>query len=176
MGARATTGSGPATTRPGAGRCRGGGDPPRGGWAQGRLPRSRLLPALVEIMFAAGDAHAARAAADELSAMADDLDAPLLRALATHAQGAVLLLVGDARAALGALRHAWAVWQELEVPYEAARVRVLSGLACRQLGDEETARMELDAARWSSQSSAPRLTSRERRRYPTRQTPGRRVG
>ena len=116
--------------------------------AQGRLPRSRLLPALVEIMFAAGDAHAARAAADELSAMADDLDAPLLRALATHAQGAVLLLVGDARAALGALRHAWAAWQELEVPYEAARVRVLSGLACRQLGDEETARMELDAARW----------------------------
>jgi DNA-binding NarL/FixJ family response regulator len=34
------------------------------------------------------------------------------------------------------------------VPYEAARVRVLSGLACRQLGDEETAKMELDAARW----------------------------
>lgn len=116
--------------------------------AQGRLARSRLLPALVEIMFAAGDARAARAAADELSEIADDLDAPLLRALAAHAQGAVLLLEGDARAALGALRHAWAAWQELEVPYEAARVRVLIGLACRQLGDEETALMELDAARW----------------------------
>ncbi|MGH2824736.1 MAG: helix-turn-helix domain-containing protein, partial [Thermoleophilaceae bacterium] len=71
-----------------------------------------------------------------------------LRALAAHAQGAVLLLEGDARAALGALRHGWAAWQELEVPYEAARVRVLIGLACRQLGDEETALMELDAARW----------------------------
>ena len=116
--------------------------------AQGRLARSRLLPALVEIMFAAGDARAARAAADELSEIADDLDAPLLRALAAHAQGAVLLLEGDARAALGALRHAWAAWQELEVPYEAARVRVLIGLACRQLGDEDTALMELDAARW----------------------------
>jgi DNA-binding NarL/FixJ family response regulator len=33
------------------------------------------------------------------------------------------------------------------VPYEAARARVLIGLACRQLGDEETAEMELDAAR-----------------------------
>jgi len=117
--------------------------------AQGRVARSRLLPALVEIMFAAGDVQTARAAADELSAMADDLDAPLLRALAAHAQGAVLLLEGDARAALGALRHAWRAWQEIEVPYEAARARVLIGLACRALGDEETAQMELDAARWA---------------------------
>jgi DNA-binding CsgD family transcriptional regulator len=116
--------------------------------AQDRLVRSRLLPALVEITLAAGDVDAARAAADELSEMADDLDAPLLRALATHAHGAVLLLEGDARAALGALRHAWMAWQELEVPYEAARARVLIGLACRELGDEETAEMELDAARW----------------------------
>jgi DNA-binding CsgD family transcriptional regulator len=115
--------------------------------AQDRVARSRLLPALVEIMFAAGDARAAGAAADELSEMAGDLDAPLLRALATHGEGAVLLLEGDARAALGALRHAWTAWRELEVPYEAARVRVLIGLACRELGDEETAEMELDAAR-----------------------------
>ena len=115
--------------------------------AQDRLARSRLLPALVEIMFAAGDAGAAGAAADELSEMAGDLDAPLLRALATHGEGAVLLLEGDARAALGALRHAWSAWRELEVPYEAARVRVLIGLACRELEDEETAEMELDAAR-----------------------------
>jgi DNA-binding NarL/FixJ family response regulator len=35
------------------------------------------------------------------------------------------------------------------VPYEAARARVLIGLACRQLGDEETAEMELDAASWT---------------------------
>jgi ATP/maltotriose-dependent transcriptional regulator MalT len=117
--------------------------------AEDRAARSRLLPAQVEIMFAAGDAHAARAAADELSELADDLDAPLLRALAMHAQGTVLLLEGDARAALGALRHAWTAWQELEVPYEAARARVLIGLACRQLGDEDGAEMELDAARWA---------------------------
>ena len=116
--------------------------------AQDRVTRSRLLPALVEIMFASGDVHAARVAADELSEMADDLDAPLLRALATHAQGTVLLLEGDARAALGALRRAWRAWQELEVPYEAARARVLIGLACRQLGDQEGAEMELEAARW----------------------------
>jgi DNA-binding CsgD family transcriptional regulator len=112
-----------------------------------RVTRTRLLPALVEIMLAAGDVRAARAAADELSEIAADLDAPLLRAVAAQAQGAVLLLERDARAALGALRQAWSAWQELDVPYEAARVRVLIGLACRQLADEETAEMELDAAR-----------------------------
>ena len=113
-----------------------------------RLTRSRLLPALVEVMCAAGDVAAARAAADELSEIVNDLDAPLLRGLAAHAQGAVLLVEGDAQAALGALRQAWTVWQELEVPYEAARVRVMIGLACRQLRDQDSAQMEFDAACW----------------------------
>ena len=87
-------------------------------------------------------------AAGELSAVAAGLDSPLLRAQAGQAEGEVLLVEGDARAALGRLRSAWAAWQALEVPYEAARVRVLIGLACRRLGDEDTAEMELDAARW----------------------------
>ena len=67
--------------------------------------------------------------------------------MADHARGAVLLAEGDARAAVVALRGAWQAWRELEAPYEAARVRVLVGLACRALGDEEAAAMELDAAR-----------------------------
>ena len=54
---------------------------------------------------------------------------------------------GNARDALLALRRAWRVWQELEVPYEVARVRVLLGLACRALGDDDTAALELEAAR-----------------------------
>jgi DNA-binding NarL/FixJ family response regulator len=45
------------------------------------------------------------------------------------------------------LRHAQQIWQELEVPYEAARVRVLLGLACRALGDDDTSALELEAAR-----------------------------
>ena len=52
-------------------------------------------------------------------------------------------------AALASLRHARQSWQELEAPYEAARVRELVGLACRELGDEDTATLELDAARAS---------------------------
>ncbi|HSB42892.1 MAG TPA: LuxR C-terminal-related transcriptional regulator, partial [Methylomirabilota bacterium] len=71
-----------------------------------------------------------------------------LRALAARATGAILLAAGDGRAALTALRGAWAAWQAIEAPYEAARVRVLIALACRALGDDETAEMELDAAGW----------------------------
>jgi DNA-binding NarL/FixJ family response regulator len=115
--------------------------------AQDGMSRARLLPVVVEIALAANDAQSARAAADELSTFAADLDAPLLGAMSAHAQGAVLLGEGDARGALDALRRAWKAWQELEAPYEAARVRVLMGLACRDLGDEDTGAMELDAAR-----------------------------
>jgi DNA-binding NarL/FixJ family response regulator len=71
----------------------------------------------------------------------------MLGAIAAHVQGAVELAEGDARAALVSLRHAWQVWQKLEAPYEAARARVLVGLACRALGDEDSAALELDAAR-----------------------------
>jgi DNA-binding CsgD family transcriptional regulator len=109
--------------------------------------RAQLLPAQVEIMLAVGDVPAARHAADELTGLAERYDTPALRAVAGHAHGAVLLAEGDARAAVVALRGAWKVWRELEAPYEAARVRVLVGLGCRTLGDEETATMELDAAR-----------------------------
>jgi DNA-binding NarL/FixJ family response regulator len=112
-----------------------------------RLRRAKLLPAQVEIMLAAGEVQAARAAADELAGIADGYETPALRAVAGHARGAVLLAEGDARAAVVALRAAWQAWRALAAPYEAARVRVLVGLSCRALGDEDAAAMELDAAR-----------------------------
>ena len=49
------------------------------------------------------------------------------------------------RAAL--LRRAWRAWQDLDAPYDAARARVLIARACAGAGDEDTARLELDAAR-----------------------------
>ena len=115
--------------------------------AEERRTRSRLLPAYVEIMLAVHDLSAARAAADELTEIAAAFDAPALRALAGQAHGAVLLAEGDAKAALAALRRAWLIWHQIEAPYNAARVRVLIGLACRLFGDADAAEMELDAAR-----------------------------
>ena len=112
-----------------------------------RLQRAGLLPAHVEIMLTAGDVDAARSACGELADLAAAFDSEVLHAIAAHAHGAVQLALGHARAALGPLRHAFALWRRLEAPYEAARTRVLMGLACRLLGDEEAGRLELDAAR-----------------------------
>lgn len=67
--------------------------------------------------------------------------------MAAQARGAVELTEGDAQAALGSLRRAFEVWRQIEAPYEAARVRVLLGLACCALGDDDGGRLELDAAR-----------------------------
>ena len=114
--------------------------------AQDRLARAKVLVAYVEIVLAADDVSGARTAAGELSEIAADLGMPLLQAVAAHATGAVLLAEGDPRAALATLRRAWTAWRELQAPYEAARARVLMGLACRALGDTDTAELELDAA------------------------------
>jgi DNA-binding CsgD family transcriptional regulator len=116
--------------------------------AADRVARSRILPAYVEIMLASGDVAAARVAAEELMEIAEESAAAMVRAEGFHAQGAVLLADGNPQSALGALRRAWTLWQELDAPYEGARVRALVGQACRELGDEDSAQMELDAARW----------------------------
>jgi DNA-binding CsgD family transcriptional regulator len=126
---------------------------------QDRVTRSKVSAAYVEIMLAASDVGAASSGANELSKIAADLDTPFLHAVSSYATGAVLLTEHDTHAALAALRHAWKAWQEIEAPYEAAQVRVLIGLSCRKLGDEDTAEMELDAARWAFQQlgAAPDL-------------------
>jgi DNA-binding CsgD family transcriptional regulator len=87
-------------------------------------------------------------AADELRTTATGADVGWLRAVAAHADGAVRRAEGDPGRAVDVLRSAWAAWRELDVPYEAARVRVAMGLAMRQLGDEPGAQLEFDAARW----------------------------
>lgn len=113
------------------------------------LPRARaaLLPAYVEIMLARGEIEEARSACRELHTISGAHRSDMLRAMSAQAQGALALAEGDAQTALVALREAWQAWQELEAPYEAARVRVLVGLGCRAVGDEDTAAWELDAAR-----------------------------
>ncbi|HET7272023.1 MAG TPA: LuxR C-terminal-related transcriptional regulator [Rubrobacter sp.] len=111
------------------------------------LKRARLLPAYVEIMLAVGDVEEARGACGELEEISARYESGMLGAMVAHAKGAADLTEGDARASLLALRRAWQLWQELEVPYEAARVRVLLGLACSALGDHDTAELELEAAR-----------------------------
>ena len=71
----------------------------------------------------------------------------MLQALAATAVGAVHLAAEEPREALAAARRASALWRTLEAPYEEACARVAIGLACAAHGDDDTAALELAAAR-----------------------------
>jgi DNA-binding NarL/FixJ family response regulator len=114
----------------------------------GPAKRARLLPAYIEIMTAIDDLQAAEEACAELDSIAEAEEEPgALTAMAAHARGVVELTAGRSQAALVSLRRADERWRQLAAPYECARARELIGLACRSLGDEDSAHLELEAAR-----------------------------
>jgi ATP/maltotriose-dependent transcriptional regulator MalT len=111
------------------------------------LKRAALLPAYVEIMLSVGNTEEARRACRELEEIAETYESAMLDAMVEYERGAAAWAEGDERGALIALRKSWQLWHELEVPYEVARASVLIALACRALGDEETAASELESAK-----------------------------
>jgi DNA-binding CsgD family transcriptional regulator/tetratricopeptide (TPR) repeat protein len=115
--------------------------------ASDRVRRAGILPAHFEIMIACGDIDEARRGRDQMRELAQAFDTDLLRAVVAQADGAIATAEGRPNAALDPLRRAFSLWQHLDAPYEAARVRVLIGHACRALGDEEAAALEFAAAR-----------------------------
>jgi DNA-binding CsgD family transcriptional regulator len=121
------------------------------------LSRAAFLPAYVEIALATGELDEAARASDELSALAEVQGSDALGAMSACARGAVALGRGEASEALTALRHSLQAWQELGAPYEAARARVLVGLACSALGDDDGASLELEAARGAFEELGARL-------------------
>jgi DNA-binding CsgD family transcriptional regulator len=111
-----------------------------------RLARAPLVAAQVEIALADGDVATARTAADELTATAETFGSAGLKASAHRCEGAVALAEGQAVAALGQLRLAFAAWQELDAPYDAARTRVLLADVYAALDDPDAAARERAAA------------------------------
>lgn len=109
--------------------------------------RPGLLAAAVHIHTAAGDITEARAAADELTAIATSSRSTALAAMAEYAQASSLLAAGAASDALIHVRAAKASWQMLRVPYDTARASELIGRCCLALGDRASAALELDNAR-----------------------------
>ena len=81
--------------------------------------------------------------------------APVICAMAAHAQGSVLIAEGQPGTARAFLRDAWAGWTELGAPYEAARARALIATAQRASGNEQGAALELVAARSELRRLAP---------------------
>jgi DNA-binding CsgD family transcriptional regulator/tetratricopeptide (TPR) repeat protein len=114
---------------------------------QAQISRARLLPAAVEILLAADDVPAARAASAELSELARAFGAPLLAAASAHATGAVLLAEDDIAGASMSLRQACETWRELEMPYEEAQTCLLVSAVCEKRGDQDGRRLEIETAR-----------------------------
>jgi DNA-binding CsgD family transcriptional regulator len=113
----------------------------------GRLARVELLAAAVEILIAGGELDAADQASRELNEIAETQQNEAIGAMSSRARGEVALARGDPEEALGLLRDAAGSWQALDAPYEAARARAVLARACRALGDDDTAALELEAAR-----------------------------
>lgn len=109
--------------------------------------RCRLLPAMVEIEVGAGDAAAARRAADELMALSRSAPTPMLAAVAGFTEAQVLLAEGDAVGAVERATLAGSTWSALGAPYEVARCAVVRGQALLALDDSDAAAAEFEAAR-----------------------------
>ena len=115
--------------------------------AEDAVARSRLLAPYIEIFLAGGDVAAARVAGDELSSIAAEWNTPLLHAFLRmrpvrsswlRATPVPRWPRSAGRERLGAT---WTRPTKWRVP------GCWSGSACRALGDEDGAEMELDAAR-----------------------------
>ena len=113
------------------------------------LQRIGLLLPHVEILVDAGLLTEAADACGELEQLAAQFGTSVLEASARHARGLCLLAQGRHRDALAALTAACGAWRELNAPFMTATCRALLARACAALGDHETARLELKAARAS---------------------------
>ena len=128
------------------------------------LQRAVLLPAHVEVALAQDSVEDAAAASAELDEIGGRYGRPMLHAIAAQVRGSVELARDEPQAALRSLREAWQVWDELDAPYEGARVRLLVGLACRALGDEDGAALEFESARatFATLGAAPEIARVDR--------------
>jgi DNA-binding CsgD family transcriptional regulator len=119
--------------------------------AEATLPsqRGRLLPSLVRVLVAAGATEEALGAVAELDELAQASGSSALEADLAGARGEVALAAASPEVALPLLRRAADLWRRLEDLPETARTGVLIARACRALGDEDGARLELETARES---------------------------
>ncbi|GGR73736.1 DNA-binding CsgD family transcriptional regulator/predicted negative regulator of RcsB-dependent stress response [Nocardioides luteus] len=130
----------------------------------GPVQRCRLLPAAVSILVAAGQGERARQAAAELDDLAGHVGCVWLEAAAAHAHGEVELATGDAAGALPYLRKAQQLWARADAAFERACARLLTGRALAAVGDTESSRREIEAARTVFRQIGARPTADEAER------------
>lgn len=110
------------------------------------LRRGQLLPAQVEIALALPDPATARAAAEELTTVAERYGSEALQAAALATWSRIAVAGGDAHGAIRDARRALRFWQAVGAPFEAARARTLLAAGYLAQGDRDSAVLELEAA------------------------------
>lgn len=138
------------------------------------LQQAALLPAYVEIMLTLGDVDAARAACEQFELIVDRHRTEALVAAHAQARASLDLALDEVEVALRDARQAYEGWADLGAPYDAARARVLVARACRALGDEESATLELESARtaFAGLGASPDLAALEELGTPPRDRHG----
>jgi tetratricopeptide (TPR) repeat protein len=111
------------------------------------LQRAPLLEAQVEIEVAVGEPGRAHVAAAELERVAARFQSKALVSAATLARGRVRLAEGDVAEAERCCSEAARLWNQIGAPYEAAVARMVRAEALRAGGSEDSAALELQAAR-----------------------------
>lgn len=111
-----------------------------------RLARARLLPAQVRIARALGQEEVARAAADEIAAIAKEYGTTALQANAEESEGIVQLMEGGAGNAVRELRRAAQHWRQIDAPFETALASISLAEAYLADGDRDAAISELQSA------------------------------
>jgi tetratricopeptide (TPR) repeat protein len=110
------------------------------------LRRAPLLHAEVEIALAAGDIEQARAAAEEVQAIATRFGSQALTASAADCGARVRLAAGDAEQAELLFTEAARLWRDVGAPYEEAVARLGLAAACRAQGGTQRGLLEQRAA------------------------------
>jgi ATP/maltotriose-dependent transcriptional regulator MalT len=111
------------------------------------IQRARLLAAQVDVALADQDPDTAAEAATALERVAAQTGSTLLEATAVIARAALDLAAGELDQAIRSATRAWSLWQQLKLPYDAARARMIIGMASKRAGDSDRAQVELEAAR-----------------------------
>lgn len=112
----------------------------------GPLDRAKVIPTAVEMAILVGDVEAARAFADDLTAIARAFTSGAMSAAAAAATAQVKLAEGDVAGAEVDTKRARRLWRETDIVYEAARASITLGDVYLAEGDRDGAEFEYRSA------------------------------
>jgi len=115
--------------------------------SRGPLSRAQYLPTLIDTERALGRTQEAHEALEELEHVAELTRSTAMQSSAAHARASLSLADGDTASALRDLRTATKGWTQLQMPYEAARSRLLLAEAQMSAGNATASQMEAASAR-----------------------------